>query len=448
MKLQVKLAFYNALTKLAIILLTGALILFSLEKISYHHTANRLHQEKDELISHLSSKEITQILNQQQNFADYNILREEYVILKPIPYQPQLNDTDDDDDGNLSTQPRIIGQRKETYLILTSVFNFDKHSYQLEIGETINNIEEFKSTIKGFTLAMLLIALSLSLLIDLTFTRYLLRPFYLIIEKKLIKVNDPMNFDHEKVKTTTQDFELLDASISTLMKKITNLFILEKQFIANVSHELLTPISIISSRLENILQQEELTEESENKIFASLKTLNRLKSIINSLLLISQIENNQFNKNDSVQINAVIKEVYDELEDRLEDKEVKLLNKTKNAYSMLANRSLMYTLLFNIINNAIKYNHEKGSITITDVMSDDLYTLQITDTGVGMNEREIEKAFNRFEKLDTDEKESYGLGLAIVKSIAVFHDIKVEIKSASTMGTTFKLIFNKEVQLH
>jgi signal transduction histidine kinase len=439
MKLQVKLALYNFLTKLAIILFTGLLILFSLERISYHHTALRLQAKKNELLSHLSSKEISHILSQQQSFINYNILKEEYIIIKPIKYDPYLQGKE-----SFSTEPRTIEEGTETYRILTSTFNFNQHSYLLEIGETIDAVEELKSTIKGFTLLMLFIALSLSLLIDLTFTRYLLSPFYKIIDKKLIKVNDPMNFDYEKVKTTTQDFNLLDDSISSLMKKITDMFILEKQFIANVSHELLTPISIISSRLENILQKEKLTEESENKIFASLKTLNRLKSIINSLLLISQIENNQFNKSDLVNISDIIKEVYDELDDRLEDKEIRFLNHIHHSWSMQANRSLIYTLLFNIINNAIKYNRVQGGIIISDELKGETYTLQIIDTGIGMDEKEIEKAFNRFEKFDADEKESYGLGLAIVKSITAFHDISVRITSAMDKGTTFKLVFKQQ----
>ena len=150
------------------------------------------------------------------------------------------------------------------------------------------------------------------------------------------------------------------------MIKISDLFTLEKQFIANVSHELLTPISIISSRLENILQQEGLSEENENKIFASLKTLDRLKSIIKSLLLISQIENNQFNKKDQVNVAEIVNEINEEVEDRLEAKKVKFTNKLKVSFSMAANRSLMYTLLYNVINNAIKYNRTGGNITVTD----------------------------------------------------------------------------------
>ena len=438
MKLQLKLALYNALTKLAIILFTGGLILFSLQRVSYHHIANRLSQKKTELLSHLSSKEIDSVLKKQKDFVDYNILPEEYMIIKPLQ---TLYDTTAE--TNFTTDSRMIDKKSQPYRILKSGFNYKNHGYLLEIGETIDSVDDLKSTIKGFTLLMLFIAVSLTLVIDLIFTRYLLKPFYQIIDRKLVKVNDPMNFDYEKVTTTTQDFNMLDDSINSLMIKISNLFTLEKQFIANVSHELLTPISIISSRLENVLQQEGLNEENENKIFASLKTLDHLKSIIKSLLLISQIENNQFNKKDQVNVADIVKEINEEVEDRLEVKKVKFFNSTNTSYSMLGNRSLMYTLLYNIINNAIKYNRTGGGIILTDKLTEQFYTLEIHDTGIGMDETEIEKAFNRFEKLNTGEKESYGLGLAIVKSIAAFHDIGVQINSRKNNGTTFMLSFTR-----
>ena len=108
----------------------------------------------------------------------------------------------------------------------------------------------------------------------------------------------------------------------------------------------------------------------------------------------------------------------------------------------------MHTLLFNIINNSIKYNREHGRITVSDEMQPGRYMLEITDTGAGMDEGEIEKAFNRFEKFDTDEKESYGLGLAIVKSITAFHNVFVRIKSVKQQGTTIRLEFSSLQQLH
>lgn len=442
MKLQVKLALYNTLTKVAIILFTGLLILLSIEKISYNHIELRLENDQKETLKSLSSKEIGSILKDQKAYTDYNILKEEFITITLAKYNPEITK-----EVKFTTETRDFDKYTQTYRVLTHRLNFEGHTYMLRIGVAIESVEELKSIIKKFTILVLIIALVLTLISDLIFTKFLLAPFYQIIDRKLIKVNDPMNFDYEKIKTTTQDFELLDDSISSLMRKISNLFILEKQFIANVSHELLTPISIISSRLENILLQEELSEGSENKMHASLKTLNRLKSIINSLLLISKVENNQYDKADMVMIAAVVMEIQEELEDRIEEKRLTFINNLKYIYTIQGNRPLMHTLLYNIINNAIKYNNTEGRITISDELKEEMYTIIIADTGAGMEQKQIESAFNRFEKLETDEKESYGLGLAIVKSITAFHDIKVQINSVKGKGTAVKLIFNTPIPL-
>lgn len=439
MKLQVKLTLYNTLTKIAIILFTGLFTMVAIEKVSYKHIEDRLEESKAQLFLNLSSKEINSFLINQKIYTDYNILNQEYVQIEPIAYVPNLHPV-----VRYRTADRLVDNNHEIYRILSTRFNFKNHTYRLEIGESIASIEDLKTIIKQFTLVVLFFALTLTLVSDLLFTKYLLSPFYKIIDRKLIKVNDPLNFDYEKVKTSTQDFNLLDDSISLLMKKIADLFLLEKQFIANVSHELLTPISIISTRLENLMLQETLTEDAENKLFASLKTLNRLKSIINSLLLISKVENNQFNKTDKVVIADVLNEIIEELEDRLEAKHITFSNQVNYQYSMIGNRPLIHTLLYNIINNAIKYNLKRGSIIVSDDNTGGKYTLKIIDTGLGMDSEQIERAFNRFEKLESDELESFGLGLAIVKSIAAFHNISINIQSVKGEGTTFLLKFNNK----
>src|SRR5476651_868747 len=343
MKLQIKLAVYNTLTKIAVILFTGLFTLFAIENVSVNHIEKRLVKSKDKLIRNLSTSEIKQFLvsYRDSTYRDSNILNQEYVIVKPVAYVHDVPLT-----TTYRTGSRLVDQNREVFRILSTKFNFNDHTYLLEIGDSIESIEDLKTIIKEFTLVVLVAALALTLVSDLIFTKYLLSPFYRIIDRKLIKVNDPLNFDYEKVKTTTQDFNLLDDSISLLMKKITDLFILEKQFIANVSHELLTPISIISTRLENLMLQEQLSEEAENKLFASLKTLNRLKSIINSLLLISKVENNQFNKSDQVNVTDVLLEIVEELEDRLEAKEIQFYNRLIHKYTLTANRALIHTLLF------------------------------------------------------------------------------------------------------
>src|ERR1700744_6531901 len=145
MKLQIKLALYNTLTKLAIIVVTFLVILFSLENITYTHLSLRLKNKKDLFISDLSSKEISQILNQQKSFTNYNILKEEYIFLKLIPYK-----ADRQPEESFSTESRTIEQSTDTYLILSYKFNFEGHSYLLEIGDTMDTVIQLKQTIKQF----------------------------------------------------------------------------------------------------------------------------------------------------------------------------------------------------------------------------------------------------------------------------------------------------------
>lgn len=435
MKLQFKLALYNTLTKIAIITFLGILILVSINHISVKHLQQRLVEKKAKFISNLSTVEINDLLTQQKIFTDYNLLKEEYIILKEVK---QNNKTLK---NYFSQGVRSIEDSEEEYQILTTDLLFEGKRYQLELGETMAAVSQLEHTISVFTFFILIAAVILTLITDLAFTRFLLAPFYQIIDQKLNRVNDPINFNYKPVKTTTEDFKILDKSISILMNKIATLFLTEKEFIANVSHELLTPISILSTRLENLLNDEKLTQEGENKLFACLKTLSRLKSIINSLLLISKVENNQFNKPDLISVKETVTEVYEELEHRLLMKKLALNINLPEDYTFTGNRSLLHTLISNLVSNAIKYNVQSGRINIYSNKGIDGFSLYIADTGQGMSPDEVENAFIRFEKFQSKKEDSYGLGLAIAKSIASFHQIKVAIKSEKDKGTTVEIIF-------
>jgi len=436
MKLQHKLALYNTFTKIAIIAILGILILIFIDRISTDNLQQRLIDKRQKLIRDLSAAEIKDLLNPQTTFTDYNILKEEYIEVKAAA----SNKTDTI--PVFTTETREIEGEEQDYLIITSYFKYGGKSYHLEIGETMQAIKRVENTILFFTLMILLVSVGLSIIADLAFTKFLLTPFYRIIDQKLNKVDDPTHFNYSPTKTTTEDFKLLDDSISLMMKKISDQILTEKQFISNVSHELLTPISILRIRLENILNDENLSTESLNKIVASLKTLSRLKAIINSLLLISKIENKQFNKNDVVSIQVLIDDIHEELEDRLIAKDIIFENNLKYKFKLKGNQALIHTLCMNLINNAIKYNKEKGKIILSDKLTNTEYSLFIHDDGIGMEYEQIEKAFTRFEKLNTtDDEDSYGLGLAIVKSISDFHHIGVSINSQKDQGTTVCLTF-------
>lgn len=436
MKLQAKFALYNAITKIAVILVLGAIILLSLETISSHHLDGRLTKKRLKVIENLSDNEIDSLLRNQHSFTDYNILKDEFIVLNAIPNVGKI-----DTSIFFTTERREIEGDTEIYRILNDQFEYNNKRYKLELGEAMTAMEFIKTTIRFYMLIVLIGSLLVTLLTDYAFTNLILKPFYKIIDQKLNKVNDPTSYNYENIPTNTTDFKILDNSINSLMRKIANLFLLEKQFIANVSHELLTPISILSGRLENILSAENLPIEHENKILASLKTLNRLKVIINSLLLISKVENEQYLKKDQVSIQQELIDIYEDLEDRIIDKQIVYKNEIKEHFTLTGNQALIYTLLINIINNATKYNVTKGSITIHDELTPTKYILTIEDSGIGMEKENVANAFNRFERENNDKEDGFGLGLSIVNSIAKFHQLNIFIQSKKDKGTVVTVEF-------
>jgi len=434
MKLQVKFSLYNAVTKIAIILLLGAAILFSLEKLAYNQLDNRLIKKKNKIIKNLTNSEIDSLLNKEESFTDYNILKEEFIVLTDIP------DNQKDSTAVVYTERREIEGDIEVYRILNYKFSYHTNWYNLEVGETMTALQSIKNSIRFYTLIVLVIALLITLVADYAFSNFLLKPFYLIIDKKINKVDDPLHYNYQNIPTSTDDFNILDNSVNTLMRKINTLFALEKQFIANVSHELLTPISILSTRFENMLNTPEIPVEHENKIYASIKTLNRLKVIINSLLLISKVENNQYLKTEEIDLRQELNDIYEDLEDRIADKGINYQIDLHNDHKFIGNKALMHTLLMNVINNATKYNREGGNITVTGKIKDQKYLLTIADSGLGMSKELLKNAFDRFKRGNTEEN-GFGLGLAIVQSIASFHKIEIQITSVEKEGTSVSLIF-------
>jgi signal transduction histidine kinase len=228
-----------------------------------------------------------------------------------------------------------------------------------------------------------------------------------------------------------------------MIETIADKFHKEREFISNASHELMTPISILQSKIENMFEEEDINDELKVRLLEMQKILNRLKSITKTLLLISQIENEQFLKEDRVSVSELLQDVYDEISIRLQDKNISYeVSVPDNWYMVNINKFLLFNLFFNLINNAIKYNREDGSIRVAAVAVHDKFIISITDTGIGIDAEALPLIFNRFKKFRQSlQQDSFGLGLPIVKSIAGFHNIEVDVVSEKDVGSTFKLIF-------
>ena len=437
MKIKHQLAFFNLLTRLLIIVVLWFSLPILVEKVVYSHIDKSILEKKEKFIQHLDKKEINDFISRNdstETFASFSTLHNEFLQL----YRAKKNF--DKDSSVFVTEARIIEDEQNDYRVLYYNFTYENTKYVLEIGHNLIEINDLTFSIRFFTTVLLFIIVFITFLADTFFIEYLLKPFYKIINTKIRHVDEPNAFNYTVIKTHSTDFKELDSVLNQMMFRINDLFQNEKQFIGNVSHELLTPISLLKNRFENLLQNESINDEGIDKIASSLRTLDVLKKVINNLLLISKIDNNQFADNEEISIKEILDEILEDFEDQIEEKKLTIINEVTNDFVFLGNRTLIRIMINNLVSNAVKYNIVNGGITLKTNFSSDYYSLIISDTGKGITQAQQATIFERFTRIAI-EQEGQGLGLAIVDSIAKFHHVELKVDSKIDFGTTFTVQF-------
>ncbi len=437
MKLLTKLTLFITLSKLAIVLLFVLMLPFLVEQITSKYTDNYLREQARKVMGNISKNGIDYYLQGEESAGSYTMLKEEIISFEHI--DPELLiDT-------IETSERITEGDTLTYRILSRTFKVSNENYLLEIGKTTASITQFNRPLQKIASYVLIALILLTIAADLVYTRYLLNPLGAIIRSKLLNRKFPYNKDTVPVKTSTTDFQYLDNSLISLMDQIHEAFEKEREFTANASHELMTPISILQNKIENLMGEADVSDLVQQRLIEMHRTLNRLKKIVSSLLLISRIDNEQFSKLETVQLDELIRDVMEDISHRLEERAIGFAMELPPVKFNHCNRDLLYQLFYNLINNAIKYNKERGSIHVYHETDSEAFRIYIEDTGLGIPEEDIPTIFNRFKKSNLGQSGGYGLGLSIVKSIAKYHNISVEVNSVVNVGTRFIVSFPSSV---
>jgi len=439
LKLGTKLTLFNTISKLVIVVLFVLLLPALIRDINRNYTDNWLRKQKEKVLKLVKGPGINNYIKNGEGYGSYNALLKEEYISMDIDSANEKIDT-------IVNEPRLVEGDTIQYRILSHTFKVGKQNYLLEIGKSIGTINDTATPLQNIAFEILLGMVFLTILADQFYSTYVLRPLGRIIKTKLIAHKFPRHVPYRKIRTSTSDFEYLDISIHKMILTIESAFQKEREFISNASHELMTPISILQSKIENMFGSEEINDDVKERLLEMQKILNRLKSITKTLLLISQIENEQFLKEDTVPLAALVQEVYDEISIRLQEKNISCtIDLPEDWWLNRVNKFLLFNLFFNLINNAAKYNKEGGEINITGRVENKLCVIDVADTGIGISAEQLPQIFNRFKKFTRSLlQESFGLGLPIVKSIAEFHKIKIEVSSEEGVGSTFKLIFPSE----
>ncbi len=221
---------------------------------------------------------------------------------------------------------------------------------------------------------------------------------------------------------------------------------IRREFSANVSHELKTPLTSISGYAEMISTG--MAGYDDSKLFASkIQTeAGRLIGLISDIMKLSQLEEgNSYKDFQEINLLEIIEVVTERLEPQLKERELKLSIEGQDTF-INGNKMMLEELVFNLCENAIKYNEEEGSISISIKELKDKVTLEVRDSGIGIPKEHHERIFERFYRVDKSHSKKTGgtgLGLAIVKHIAEYHKGSVTVESEEGIGTSIKVEFSK-----
>ena len=445
MRLEAKLALFNALSKLLLVLL-GALVLPPIvQRVAVAHTDLRLRDQQRRVLA-LIARDGLQAFERgerAETYADYNIFKQEYITLTPLPAGAPLPPE------RIFEEPRQVDQQVEDFRILSfarPAGGPQQPAFRVEIGSSLDTVELLTGTLRQLALWVLVAASLLTVVTDAAFAHYLLGPLRELITRKLRGIRQPSDFQFELIDTDTTDFRRLDDRLNSLMRQVQSAFAKEREFMSNVSHELLTPVSILQSRFENMLQDPTLPELHAQQIVESQRTLYRLRNTVRTLLLIANIENEQYLRDEPVSLAAVVADVAEELDDRRQQRDISLtIDLTGHDVRPHANASLLHTLLRNLLSNAIKYNLEGGQIRVIGrPTAPGGYELRVEDSGPGIAPDHLPYLFDRFRRFHGNapgSPEGYGLGLPIAQTIANFHGATLRAESELGRGTAFILEF-------
>lgn len=437
MKLQTKLALFNLLSKLVFSALFIGFLPLIIDRINIRQTDNELINKREEVISLISEFGTGPFITSDSTggFGSYNILKEEYISLERVADRVDWNYID--------VTKRIIEEETIDYRVLHYSLRIDGESYLLEIGKSLSSITWSARNIRRVILIFLAIFITVTLVSDLSYTARILRPLRIITGRLDGASAATASFDTaEPLVTTTEDFVRLDRTLREMMKRIGELFRKEKEVTVNISHELMTPVSVLRSKLENMLLREDLDQATETGIEESLRTLHRLKALVNSMLMIARLESQQYLKEDSFELCGLISEVTGELAPLAEDGGVAVTLTCDCSHTVAnANRTLLFSMLYNVVNNAVQHTPRGGKIEITGKLNAGNFEVSVSDTGEGMSAEQLDRLFTRFSNRPNPAGTSTGIGLAITKSIADFHNIAVRVLSEPGKGTQFFFFF-------
>ena len=260
---------------------------------------------------------------------------------------------------------------------------------------------------------------------------------------KIEKVQAQNLADSRIEENQVKELNQLSVSYNKMLERLSDAFEIQRQFTANAAHELRTPLALMQVQLDlyNSTRHPGSDEDTLQTIKMVTEQNDRLGKMVKTLLDMSELQT--VGRNDKIIVDALVDEVLADLEPLAQEKNIKLIGKCENI-TMVGSDILIYRLVYNLVENAIKYNHTGGQVTVTADRKEKQVHLSVADTGNGIPEELRKRVFEPFFRVDKSRSRALGgvgLGLALVHEIVRVHDGSITVRSNPSGGTIFDVMF-------
>jgi len=398
------------INKINLNFLLSAFVIFVLISVVIYITLERtVSNEADELLINTYHKVSEQLKKGEKISSPPFVELQPYVNKNQVlGFNNVLINSDTEEDG-------------EPFREYSSLVNIDGKEYVLLVKSSIIEKEELLYSVLEITGTAFFIFLAIILLLNKIISQKVLKDFYKTINKLgvfSLTDNKSLTFDDTKI----TEFKKLNNAIEKLSEKAVSEYKSLKEFTEETNHEIQTPVAVAKSKLEILLQNENLKETDLQILNTALTNLNKLERINRSILLLNKLEHKNLFDVSEVSIEDEVKKVLELFSDFIALKKISLDVSLDEKMIIASNSSLMNILISNLISNAIKHNVENGKISVR--LKNDQLTISNT---VKQTNGNIQKHFNRFYK-ESDSSDSIGLGLTIAKKICELYNLKLSNK--------------------
>lgn len=268
------------------------------------------------------------------------------------------------------------------------------------------------------------------------------------IADKIEEVQAQNLSDSRLEENEVKELNQISVSYNKMLERLSEAFDVQRQFTANAAHELRTPLSLMQVQLDlyHSTQHKHNDECTEQTITMVMEQNEKLSKMIKTLLDMSELQSVE--RDDIIMVDALVEEVIADLEPLAIEKNIRLIGNCRNA-NMQGSDILIYRVVYNLVENAIKYNHSGGQVTVTSYQKDKNVYLSVEDTGSGIPRELKERVFEPFFRVDKSrsrELGGVGLGLALVHEIVRAHDGSITVKDNPSGGTIFEVVLPQHLQ--